>query len=404
LTDHPDAPPAPTASAPAPDAGSPGGSVPTPPEKPKRPRRRRREGELPTRFQKGVPGSRPGIELADLAAMPKWPVPAPVQVIDYGPDRVESSVVADLDAFVAARRAEWVAVRWINVDGLDPAVIRALAIKYSIHPLAIEDLITTNQRPKLETWERKGDREASLFLIVRMIQLVEGQLQSEQISIFVNRDTVVTFQEQPGDIWDPIRKRVAVEGSRIRQLDASYLLYALLDAIVDHCFPVLEHYGDRLEELEDLIIRQPDRQAIQQVHQLKRDLLLLRRAVWPMREVLNGLQREPHECVRETTRMYLRDVYDHAVQVMDIVETYREVAASLSENYMASISNRVAEVTKVLTIIGTIFIPLTFLAGVYGMNMPIPENSKEWAYPIFWVVCLVVAGGMLYWFRKRGWI
>jgi len=327
-----------------------------------------------------------------------------MQVIDYGPDRVESSAVTDLDAFVAARRADWVAVRWINVDGLDPAAVHALAVKYSIHPLAIEDLMIANQRPKLETWSREGDREASLFLIVRMIQLIEGQLQSEQISIFVNRNTVLTFQEAPGDIWDPIRRRIAVPASRLRQLDASYLLYALLDAIVDHCFPVLEHYGDRLEELEDMILRQPDREAIQQVHKLKRDLLLLRRAVWPMREVLNGLQREPHECVKETTRMYLRDVYDHAVQIMDIVETYREVAASLTENYMASISNRVAEVTKVLTIIGTIFIPLTFLAGVYGMNMPIPENSKQWAYPVFWVICLVVAGGMLWWFRKRRWI
>jgi len=239
---------------------------------------------------------------------------------------------------------------------------------------------------------------------VRMIQRVEEQLQSEQISIFVNQNTVLTFQEQPGDIWDPIRKRLAVAGSRMRQLDASYLLYALLDAIVDHCFPVLEYYGDRLEELEDEVIERPAPKVVQQIHQLKRDLLLLRRALWPMREVINGLQREPHECVRETTRYYLRDVYDHAVQIMDIVETYREVAASLTENYMTSMSNRLAEVMKVLTIIGTIFIPLTFLAGVYGMNMPIPENSKEWAYPVFWIICLVLSGGMLYWFRKRGWI
>ncbi len=388
----------------APGSAPPIGEAPPAPPKPKRPRRRRREAALPTRFQTGKPGARPGLELAELAAMPRWKEPAPVQVIDYGPDRVEQRTITDFDAFVSARRADWVAVRWINVDGLDPAVIRALALKYGIHPLAIESLMTTNQRPKLETWEREGDREPSLFLVVRMIQRFEEQLQSEQISIFVNQNTILTFQEQPGDIWDPIRKRIAVAGSRMRQLDASYLLYALLDAIVDHCFPVLEYYGDRLEELEDEVIERPATKVVQQIHQLKRDLLLLRRALWPMREVINGLQREPHECVRETTRYYLRDVYDHAVQIMDIVETYREVAASLTENYMTSMSNRLAEVMKVLTIIGTIFIPLTFLAGVYGMNMPIPENSKEWAYPVFWIICLVLSGGMLYWFRKRGWI
>jgi len=386
------------------EAPAPGGEMPASTPKPRRPRKRQREAELPTRFERGEPGARPGIDLAELAAMPRWKVPAPVQVIDYGPDRFEQRSITDLDAFVSARRADWVAVRWINVDGLDPAVVRALAIKYGIHPLAIEDLITRNQRPKLETWEKDGDRSASLFVIVRMIQRIEAQLRSEQISIWVNRDTVLTFQEEPGDIWDPIRKRIGVAGSRMRQLDASYLLYALLDAIVDHCFPVLEYYGDRLEELEDLVIDRPERRVIQPIHELKRDLLLLRRAVWPMREVVNGMQREPHECVSETSRTYLRDVYDHTVQIMDIVETYREVAASLTENYMTSMSNRLAEVMKVLTIIGTIFIPLTFLAGVYGMNMPIPENSKEWAYPMFWMVCLVVSGGMLYWFRKRKWI
>ena len=159
-----------------------------------------------------------------------------------------------------------------------------------------------------------------------------------------------------------------------------------------------------LEELEELVLEGADRRTMKKVHKLKRDLLLLRRAVWPMREVINGLQREPLECISETSRTYLRDVYDHAVQIMDIIETYREVSSSLTETYMTSASNRLNEVIKVLTIIGTIFIPLTFLAGVYGMNMPIPENQKEWAYPVFWGVCAFVAGGMLMWFRKRGWI
>ena len=173
---------------------------------------------------------------------------------------------------------------------------------------------------------------------------------------------------------------------------------------MDHCFPVLEHYGDRLEELEDLVLDQPTRGTINEIHKIKRELLLLRRAVWPMREVVNTMQREPHECMSEITRTYMRDVYDHLIQIMDIIETYREVGTSLTETYMTSMSNRLSEVMKVLTIIGTIFIPLTFLAGVYGMNMPIPENQSPMAYPVFWILCLMLAGGMVYWFRKRGWL
>jgi magnesium transporter len=360
--------------------------------------------ELPTRFQKGEPGARPGIELAELAALPRWEKPAPVTCIDYGPERVETHKVENLADFVESRRPDWVKVRWINVDGHDPAVIRALAIKYGLHPLAIEDLFNTQQRPKFETFEKGADRHARILIIVRMVQLVGDRLEGEQISIFVGHNTVLTFQEAPGDIWDPIRNRIAKPAARIRELDASYLLYTLIDAIVDHCFPVLEHYGDRLEDLEDQVIDHPDRKTIQEIHQLKRDLLLLRRAVWPVREVINGLMREPHECISDFTRTYLRDVYDHAIQIMDIIETYREVASSLVENYMTSMSNRLSEVMKVLTIIGTIFIPLTFLAGVYGMNMPIPENSQTWAYPAFWGICVAAAAGMIAWFRKRGWI
>jgi magnesium transporter len=359
--------------------------------------------ELP-RARKERPGERPGIDAADLAGMPLPAVRVPVTCIDYAPDRFEVQHITDFETFIASRRPPWVKVRWINLDGLDPAAIRALAIKYGLHPLAIEDVFSTTQRPKLETYEAKDGRPAHLFLIVRMLQLADHKLDSEQISMFVGHELVITIQEAPGDIWDPIRQRIEAPTSRLRQLDSSYLAYALIDAIVDYCFPVLEHFGTHLEDLEELILDKPDRGTISQVHQVKRELLLVRRAVWPMREVVNAMQREPHECISETTRTYLRDVYDHLVQIMDIIETYREVATSLTETYMTSMSNRLAEVMKVLTIIGTIFIPLTFLAGVYGMNMPIPENEWAISYPIFWAVCLTVGGGMLYWFRKRNWI
>jgi magnesium transporter len=361
--------------------------------------------ELPTRFRSGAPGAKPGIDLDELERMPIPAVRVPITCIDYSPDRVETRAITDFEEFIRSRRSPWVRVRWINVDGLsDPEAIRALAIKYGLHPLAIEDLMSTNQRPKLEPYTAEGGRPPYLYLIVKMIQRFEGKLESEQISMFVGRDLVITIQENPGDIWDPIRERIAKEGSRLRELDASYLAYTLIDAIVDYCFPVLEHYGNRLEELEDEVLDRPDRHLITEVHQLKRELLLLRRAVWPMREVVNAMQREPHECMSDTTRTYLRDVYDHLVQIMDIIETYREVGTSLTETYMTSMSNRLSEVMKVLTIIGTIFIPLTFLAGVYGMNMAIPENHWAGSYPLFWMVCIVLAGGMLYWFRKRDWL
>jgi magnesium transporter len=238
-----------------------------------------------------------------------------------------------------------------------------------------------------------------------MLQLVEGHLSSEQIAFFVGHKTLLTFQERPGDVWDPIRRRLKQPGSQLRRHDASFLLYALLDAIVDHCFPILESYGDRLESAEEQVLTGAGPREIPQIHRLRRELLLFRREVWPMRDVIRTLQREPHECMGETTRTYLRDVYDHSMQIIDLCDTYRELAAGLAETYTSSLSIRMNEVMKLLTIITTIFIPITFLAGVYGMNFRhMPEEDWVWAYPLFWVVCLTVTGGMLMWFRRKGWL
>jgi magnesium transporter len=174
---------------------------------------------------------------------------------------------------------------------------------------------------------------------------------------------------------------------------------------VDEAFPILERFGDRLEDLEELVFERPRPEVAREIHRLKRELLLLRRAMWPMREVLQKMQRDPHECFSEITRTYLRDVYDHAVQAIDIVETYREVATGLTETYMTAASNRMSEIMKVLTVMGTIFIPLTFIAGVYGMNFHyFPELDWRWGYPLFWVFCFALAGGMIAWFRRRGWL
>jgi magnesium transporter len=361
---------------------------------------------LPRRFKKALPGSAAGIEPHELTAVPGQAVSVRITCIDYSADQVLFEEVGDLPGFIAGHRPEWSSVRWINVDGLgDLGVIRALAEKYHLHPLAIEDVLHVPQRPKVQAYEEDAGFQARLFIIVKELELRESQLHAEQVSIFVGHKTVLTFQETPGDVWDPIRQRIRTPGSLLRRNDASFLAYSLIDAVVDESFPILELFGDRLEELEDRVLQHPGQDTIQEIHRVKRELLLVRRALWPMREVLSKMQREPHECFSELTRTYIRDVYDHAVQAIDIVETYREVATGLTETYMTAISNRMNEIMKVLTIMGTIFIPLTFLAGVYGMNFHhFPELDWPYAYPLFWVICFSTAGGMIAWFRRRGWI
>ncbi len=215
---------------------------------------------------------------------------------------------------------------------------------------------------------------------------------------------MLTFQETPGDIWDPIRTRINAKGSRLRIGDASFLVYTLLDAIVDHIFPVLEHYGDRLEELEGIVIsgRRPD--ILLDIHRLKRELLLLRRALWPMRDVVHQLQGERHECLSETTRTYMTDLYDHVVQAMDILETYREVVAGLAETHLSTVNNRLNEIMKVLTVISVVFMPLNFMAGIFGMNFEHFPWKWLYAFPAFAIACLVSCFLMIGWFRRRNWI
>ncbi len=362
------------------------------------------------RIRRDRPGTPAGLDREQLGALPSISGEVKVTVINYCPDQARTETVDDIERFVAGHRPEWSKVSWINVDGLtDLKSVKALAGKYELHPLAVEDLLTLPQRPKVDAYGEgpsglPGTHPARLFVVARMLQLIDGQLASEQISFFVGHRTLLTFQERPGDVWDPIRKRLTNAGSHLRRHDASFLLYALLDAIVDHCFPILESYGDRLEKLEEEVLAGAGQDVMARIHRLRRELLLFRREVWPMLDVIRTLQREPHECLGETTRTYLRDVHDHILQIIDLGDTYREFAAGLAETYMSSLSIRMNEVIKVLTIITTIFIPITFLAGVYGMNFRhMPEENWVWAYPAFWSVCLLLAGGMLVLFKRKGW-
>jgi magnesium transporter len=359
------------------------------------------------RHTQSVPGSAPGIEHHEITGIPGGTGKVYISCMDYSPGQVSINTIDNIEEFVNVHRPEWTNVRWISIEGLsDMHIIQTLATKYNLHPLALEDMLQQTQRPKVEAYGGEDSEFMSrLFIVAHSLQISDGHLHNEQVSIFLGHNTVMTFQENRSAELELLRQRIKVKGTRIRNSDASFLAYSLLDAIIDNCFPILETCSNRAEELETLILEHPRPDVITEIHQLKRDLLLLRWVVWPMREVVSYLQRESHECVSDVTRIYLRDLYDHVIQIIDLIETYREIASDLTETHISAVSNRMNEIMKVLTLIGTIFIPLTFLAGVYGMNFRyFPELNKVWAYPAFWLICIITAVIMLLFFRRRKWL
>lgn len=348
---------------------------------------------------KAAVGSTPGIE--SMAGIDQPPAPGEIRVrcIDYGPGLVEDREFATIDECLAGDRPAGTKVRWINIDGLHPYVVSRLRATYHFHTLAAEDVLRTPQRPKMETYE------GNLFIVARMLMWKDDRLHHEQLSMFLFKETVITFQETAGDCWDPIRQRIQKPGSRLRTLDTSYLVYAMLDAVVDHCFPILENYGEVLEQLEAEVLKDPAPRVQRRLHAVKRELGMLRRVVWPLRELVRELHHEDTEAIAPEVKAYMRDVYDHAVQVMDIVETYREMSGGLNDLYMSAVGNRMNEIMKVLTIMASFFIPITFVAGVYGMNFEhIPELGWKYSYGVFWGVCLSIVAGLLIFFWRRGWL
>lgn len=371
-----------------------------------RPKRRPTEGRkvrVP-RARRQRPGAPAGVEYHELIPAPTAP-PARVICTDYCPEQCQVQEVTDLAAFLAVHRPAWSQVRWISVEGTDDrATIRALAEKYELHPLAIEDVLSGLNRPKAEDYDGNAEHPARLFVVARRILIRDGDVQAEQVNLFLGRHTLLTIQSTPCPAMDEVRGRIGIAQSRLRQNDASFLLYALLDTLVDRFYPVLDDLSQQLEELEEVVIDRPDHDTLHAIHQVKRGLVMIRRVAWPMREMIAALLRERHQGLSEITQTYFRDVYDHCVQIIDLIETYRDIASELADTYVSVNANRTNDIMKVLTIIGTIFIPLTFLAGVYGMNMPIPENHWAISYPIFWTVCLAIAGYMLWRFRRGGWL
>jgi len=348
--------------------------------------------------RRAEPGTAPGTLNVD----PESPRPE-MNVIAYGPDGVVEQKISSPDEIRKLLGKS--PVCWLNVDGLgDARTLEELAEIFDIHPLAMEDVVNVHQRAKVDQF---GERT---FIVTHMVFL-DDHFETEQVSLVLGPDFVVTFQERPGwDCLEPVRERIRKQATRMRDSGSGYLAYAILDAVIDHYFPVLEAYGERLESLEDRIVAEPDRAAVAEIHAVKRELLHLRRAIWPQREALNSLVRDEIPHITEETRLYFRDCYDHAVRIIDLVETYREVCSDLMDLYLSSISNRMNEIMKVLTVISTLFIPLTFIVGVYGMNFNtafpwnMPELNWPFGYPLCLAIMAAIAIGQLLFFYRKGWI
>ena len=347
------------------------------------------------------PGSAPGSLHVDTS---RPSAPVRLSVVDYEAGHFEES-----DDLTLEQARPYLASphnTWLHVQGdPDADLLRAIGEAYDLHPLAMADVINGGQRTKFENYPNQH------FIVLRHPVLVDDVLETEQISLFIGPTYVVSFHGGDSDIFEPIRTRLRQnpEG-RLRTLQCDYLLYALIDLVVDRSFPVLEILGEQLEALEDQVLDNPVRETLDSIHLMKRELILLRRAQWPQRELLNNLIRDEHGFVQDSTKIYLRDCYDHTIQVMDLIENYREMSSGLLDVYLSSLSNRMNDVMKVLTVIATIFIPLSFLAGVYGMNFDtsasiwnMPELGLAFGYPLFWLAAIGIAAFMLLLFWKKGW-
>ncbi len=323
-----------------------------------------------------------------------------IRMIDYDEANLEERELESVDEF--SPYAEKRTVTWINIDGLhDLDVIEKIGKNLGLHPLVLEDIVHTEQRPKLE------DFEDYIFITAKMLSYDEEEkrLQAEQFSLVLGPNYVITFQERVGDVFEPVRERLRKGKGRIRQRPPDYLAYALMDAIVDHYFIVLEKIGESVETLEEELMTNPTPVTLETIHHLKRELIFLRKSVWPLRDLIGALERGESSLIEQGTTVFLKDVYDHTIQVFDTVESLRDMVSGMLDVYLSSVSNKMNEVMKVLTIIATIFIPMTFIAGIYGMNFEfMPELKWHWGYPIVWAIIVAIAMIMLFYFKKKKWL
>ena len=323
---------------------------------------------------------------------------ARLSLLTYSAEKVAEQAITTLSQVAGLIQAGEHA--WLRIVGHDTSVLGELAGRFGVHPLVLEDVANVGQRPKVEEFDHY------LFVIIDVLRFGNGgTLNEQQVSLLVFDNLLITVEERESDLFKLVVERLRGQGGKMRLQGVDYLAYALVDAAVDHYFPTLERVGEQIDEVEDVLLDKPDRKSFEELHRIKRDLLRMRKATWPLREMVGALARTDSALVREGTRVWLRDVYDHAVQVIDIVETFREMTQELADLYLSSVSNRMNEIMKVLTVIATIFMPLTFIVGIYGMNFhSMPELSWGWGYPALWAVMLLVAGGMAWMFKRRGWL
>ena len=323
-----------------------------------------------------------------------------ITLMNYDPENLVETQLPAIEASFPYRDTP--PVSWINVDGLHEIdVIEKIGAHFGIHPLVLEDIVNTGQRTKAEEFENY------IYIVLKMLVYDETaeHITAEQVSLILGPHFLFSFQEKEGDVFEFVRERIRKARGRIRKSGCDYLAYALMDAVVDHYFVILEKLGDKIELLEEQLLENTTPRMLEDIHHLKREIIFLRKQVWPLREVLNSLIKDPSELIGETTHIFLRDVYDHTIQVIDTIESFRDVLSGLSDLYLSTVSNRMNEVMKVLTIIATIFIPLTFIVGIYGMNFEfMPELKWPWAYPALWLVLIVISYTMISWFRKKKWL
>jgi len=322
-----------------------------------------------------------------------------VDQITFGPDHMEGSSVTDLAQL--RRRGDEGLITWIDISGLhDTDLIAQVGGIFGLHPLALEDIVNPRQRPKVE------DYEDHLYVVIRNLDFDESteEMHSEQVSMIIGPDYLITFQEMPGDVFDPVRERLRRGRGRIRTAGSGYLAYALLDAVIDHYFQVIEGLDHAIETIEDEVLADPDDAVLQRIHHLKRLMVHLRRMVWPVRELVTRLERDESPLFAREILPFLRDLQDHVLHVADTVDAFRDILSGLQDLYLSSISNRMNDVMRVLTIFASFFVPLTFIAGVYGMNFEhMPELHWKYSYPVFWGVIVVLGISLAILFKRRNW-
>jgi len=323
-----------------------------------------------------------------------------IDVFDYDQDDVTEKKLSTIDE--AFRFIDTKPTSWININGLNHIdAIEKLGLHYQFHPLIIEDIVNTNQRPKIEEYENY------IFVALKMLYFDKNEnLSIEHLSFILGNNYTISFQETDGDVFDPIRQRLRTKKGKIRSMGSDYLLYCLMDAVVDNYYNLIETLGEKIETLEDSLFKpESDHEITHDIQDLKKEILKVRRAIFPLREVVSRLNKAEHVLLNEKTQLYIRDLYDHIVQISENIEIQREMVWGLMDMYMSTISNKMNEVMKVLTIIATIFIPLTFIAGIYGMNFKhIPELNYQYGYFILWGVMIIIFITMLYYFKKKKWL